>query len=200
MTVAEKTGQYFKGSRVLLTADCCYSGRLNPAARYLEKKGVAATVLSSVVCSGASTGVWIFTESLVDVFRGTLPSSYESDHVDLELAARYMYTNLTYEDNQMSNYYKTSPFPSDYILSERKSLKKGEMIGQYREALYDGTWYRAVIADQKNTTYKIDYCGYGDDRDEWVTHHRMRYSAVKAFQYDVDYFTGQPDDMTFTVS
>jgi hypothetical protein len=61
---------HFKGSRVLLMADCCYSGGLAEVAKHLEKAGIQAASLTSADTATISTGNWTFTQTLLDGLNG----------------------------------------------------------------------------------------------------------------------------------
>src|SRR5262249_39240482 len=59
----------FRGSHVLMTADCCCSGGMLGAARK-RKSGLAYACLASVFAHNGSTGDWTYTKGLVKGFRG----------------------------------------------------------------------------------------------------------------------------------
>jgi len=69
----------FKGARVLLFADCCYSGALQRAAEQLGKRGIAAAAVTSADASNISTGNWTFTQTLLDALRGDPLSDRDTD-------------------------------------------------------------------------------------------------------------------------
>lgn len=60
----------FRGSRVLLLADCCHSGALAEPAAALERRGIAAAAITSAEASNTSTSNWTFTQTVIDVLRG----------------------------------------------------------------------------------------------------------------------------------
>ena len=63
----------FRGERVLLFADCCYSGGLEDVAQSLHADGLAAAALTSASrwsASPTSTGNWTFTQVLIDLLAG----------------------------------------------------------------------------------------------------------------------------------
>jgi len=60
----------FKGSRVVLMADCCYSGALSDVAAQLSKRGVEAMSLTSAEASNTSTKNWTFTQAIIDGLGG----------------------------------------------------------------------------------------------------------------------------------
>jgi len=60
----------FKGARVLLLADCCYSGDLSEVAANSSPLAFRLTALSSASSSNISTGNWTFTQNVIDALRG----------------------------------------------------------------------------------------------------------------------------------
>src|SRR5262249_35290850 len=60
----------FKGSRVLLMADCCFSGGLRETAKSLNKAKFKAAAVTSADPLCTSTSSWIFTQTVIDCFAG----------------------------------------------------------------------------------------------------------------------------------
>jgi hypothetical protein len=60
----------FRGSRVFLFADCCYSGGLGRVAGELARNGFQAAALTSADRLCGSTNNWTFTQTLVDALAG----------------------------------------------------------------------------------------------------------------------------------
>lgn len=59
----------FKGRRILLLADCCYSGGLEKPARVLGRTYEVAA-LTSAEASNISTSDWTYTQTLLDALKG----------------------------------------------------------------------------------------------------------------------------------
>lgn len=69
--VAATLKREFKGQRVLLMADCCYSGALKDVADAVSASGrVEAASLTSADASNLSTENWTFTQTVIDGLRG----------------------------------------------------------------------------------------------------------------------------------
>ena len=47
-------------------------------------------------------------------------------------------------------------------------------VGDKIEVQYNSTWYKAVVLEAKDDSYKIRYDGYSSSWDEWVKPERMR--------------------------
>jgi hypothetical protein len=62
--------KHFEGKRVLLLADCCYSGGLARAAQALRKTGIEAASLTSSTDAVTSTRNWTFTQTIIDGLKG----------------------------------------------------------------------------------------------------------------------------------
>ena len=74
----------FKGRRVLLLADCCYSGGLIGPAGVLGKAGLQVLSLTSAEASNISTSNWTFTETVLEALAGrTLFDRDEDGGVEL---------------------------------------------------------------------------------------------------------------------
>lgn len=71
--------QEMQGNRVLLFADCCYSGALEKVADRLQAKGVQAASLTSATALIPSTSNWTFTQTLIDSFSGNSSVDHDAD-------------------------------------------------------------------------------------------------------------------------
>src|SRR4051812_1088145 len=60
----------FRGSRVLLLADCCHSGALFDLAQKRRDSKIAFAVLTSSYSHNTSTGRWTFSDSVLAGLRG----------------------------------------------------------------------------------------------------------------------------------
>lgn len=68
--LAELIATRFRGERVVLMGDCCYSGALQRAAERIAARGMKTVALTSADASNLSTGNWTFTQTVIDVLRG----------------------------------------------------------------------------------------------------------------------------------
>ena len=68
--LGETLAREFKGERVLLLADCCYSGGLELVVERLAAAGIEAANLTSASRSNSSTDNWTFTQTLIDGLSG----------------------------------------------------------------------------------------------------------------------------------
>lgn len=77
--IAKAVYDNFRGKRVILLADCCYSGALNETAGILAAKGYRVAVAASAERSNESTGSWAFTWSVIGSLSGNPFADRNSD-------------------------------------------------------------------------------------------------------------------------
>lgn len=68
--ITEIVRQHFKGDRVLLFADCCFSGGLQDVVQSLGRAKFQAAAITSADALCVSCGNWTFTQTLVDALAG----------------------------------------------------------------------------------------------------------------------------------
>ncbi|NUN50950.1 MAG: caspase family protein [Candidatus Brocadiae bacterium] len=170
----------FKGSRVLLTADCCYSGGLAKAVTELGKSRAAACLTSATACN-VSTGRWTFTESLVALFSadGTLDADADGvvtfREADAHIAAR-----MRFLEGQLTRGVVAGSFDREFrflaIPPERaaKTVPGPWRIGSWCEVEWKKDWFRAEVLDGREGEWKVRYLGFGAEWDEWVPAKRIR--------------------------
>lgn len=183
VTVGEIIKDHFPGKKVILCADCCYSGNLNKVAVSLEKAGKEVCVFSSATSSNYSTGEWTFTMSLNDALSGEPAVKPGGGNVTVADAASYIFHNMKYADFQMSNFFTTKGFSPGFVISSIKSsqvLSDSSHVGEYKEAEWNNKWYRVRIIGQQGEKIKVHYLGYGDDWDDWVP-----YASLKDIVFSV---------------
>lgn len=69
----------FKGKRLILLADCCYSGGLARVAATLAERGIEVMALTSAEASNLSTVNWTFTQAIIDGLGGRALSDRDDD-------------------------------------------------------------------------------------------------------------------------
>jgi hypothetical protein len=60
-----------KSTRVILMADCCFSGALKEVVDSLSSRGIAAASITSADASNTSTVNWTFTQTVIDALSGS---------------------------------------------------------------------------------------------------------------------------------
>jgi hypothetical protein len=166
-TVFDDIETHFKGDRVILTADCCYSGSLAVEAR--RRKGNYAVVTSSL-SSEVSTGAWTFTGCLIDAFRGTAYVDGNADgSVTLEELGRYAAEEMPFEEEQLATY--QAKFELVLGKAEPKAHRR---VGERLEIEWGKKWYKGKIIDAKDGRFLIDWVGYPPKDNDWTTEDKMR--------------------------
>src|SRR5262245_24317091 len=114
--VLETIDREFRGSQVLLTADCCHSGALGvEAARRHGRISYAA--LTSVHPNGTSTGNWTFTECLLRGLGGDAQADLNADGtVTLDELSRHTEEELAFAEGQLASFVSGKGFNSKLAL------------------------------------------------------------------------------------
>jgi hypothetical protein len=163
----------FRGARVVLMADCCYSGGLVDEAR-LRKTHLGYACLCSSYSHNTSTGQWTFTESVLAGLRGH-PTVDLNDDGEIELHELGQYTELemAFIERQKAVYASSHDFPDHWRIAQplkRRATRQGERV----EVEWKGKWYRAQIMESSGDQCKVHYIGFADSWDEWVGPERIR--------------------------
>ncbi len=96
----------FRGSRVLLMADCCYSGGLAGSAAAVAAKKFGAASLTSAESSNVSSGNWTFTQTVIDCLSGNPLADRDRDGaISLDEAAAEVRDAMKYRERQRMGYY-----------------------------------------------------------------------------------------------
>jgi hypothetical protein len=115
--IGDVVSKHFKGARVLLFADCCYSGGLEDVARRLGRAKIPAAALTSADPLSGSTNNWTFTQTLIEGFAGNPLVDADGDAVITlgELAAEVA---LAMEFRERQKYgYAAAGITSDFRLA-----------------------------------------------------------------------------------
>lgn len=157
----------FRGDRVILAADCCFSGALVDRVRRLEPSQSFACFTSST-SKDSSTGSWTFTEMLLAGLHGKAFADLNGDGgVTLGEIARGVRDDMRFAEDQTSVSIFTGDFAEDTRVAAAPS-KRDRAIGRRVEVNYEGDWYKARIIDAKDGQYRVHYYGYEVADDEWV--------------------------------
>lgn len=162
----------FRGSRVLLTADCCYSGALAQDARGLNSEISYACVTSSTA-DEASTENWTFTEMLLASLRGT---SYADLNGDRQISLGELVENerrdMKFAEEQESAF-ASRGFSTEMILAPANESANAA-IGRRVVVRSDGDLYKGRIIGVRGSRYLVRYFGFDDSYNEWVSQQQIR--------------------------
>lgn len=173
----------FRGSRVLLTADCCYSGSLEKDARRLNTL-VSYACLTSSLASQISTQNWTFTESLLAGLRGRAYEDINGDgEITLGEIAENAREDMAFAEEQQSSFATRGVFSRDTVLATAAQRSSAD-LGKRVEVRSEGDWYKALIVDSRAGRFRVHYYGWEVSDDEWVLPRQIRESRARAQHVD----------------
>lgn len=177
-SIFDSIEKHFKGSRVILTADCCHSGGLATEASQRKSK-LAYGVLTSAHVSSKSTGNWTFTQCLVDVLSGTPVSDYDWDGtITFSEAARYCEAEMAFGEGQISSSTTAGGFSDSFTLGKTTGVKLPR-IGDHIEGEDKGKWWPAKVLESKDGKCFVTWYGWDKKYDCWLEPQRMRAAEKK---------------------
>lgn len=115
--LGETLAREFRGGRVLLFADCCYSGGLARVVERLAAAGIPAASVTSASSANTSTDNWTFTQSLIDALNGEplvdadVDGSITLAELDAEVEGA-----MRHLEGQLHGF-ATSGVPADFVLA-----------------------------------------------------------------------------------
>ena len=162
----------FKGSHVLMTADCCCSGGMVIEARK-RKSHIAYACLASVFAHNGSTGDWTYTKGLIKGFRGDAMVDVNGDGtITLGEMFHTIELEMAYVEKQKSSFATVNGFDPAMKFAAAKSKHHAD-VGKFVEASQDGKWLLARIVDFKNDKFRVWYVDF-ENEFEWVATKRIR--------------------------
>ena len=162
----------FRGSRVLLTADCCYSGALARDARALNSE-ISYACVTSATAERESTENWTFTEMLLASLRGTSYADLNSDRqVSLGELVENARRDMNFAEEQETSF-ASRGLPTNMVLAEANESSNAA-IGRRVVVRSEGDLYKGRIIDVRGSRYLVRYFGYDDSYNEWVSQRQIR--------------------------
>jgi hypothetical protein len=167
----------FKGSKALLTADCCYSGSLVQQAQRLNQR-VSFACLTSSSASQLSTGNWTFTEMLIAGLSGKPFTDLNNDgQITLSELAEDVKADMAFAESQLSSFTTTGSFRRDTVLA-RAGSKSNPEVSKRVEVKSEGKWWKARVIGSRAGAFHAHYYGYEDSDDEWVRLSQIREPTI----------------------
>ena len=166
--------QFFKGKRVIMTADHCCSGGLAESLKQLSGSKLSYAAFCSAHVNSTSTDAWTFTEGLIDGLNGERWMDDDGNGlVTLREVAANIELDMSFAHDQMSQAQLTGSFePTDVLATSQKS--SDERVGTRFEVLDEGKWYSGFVKEVKGNKCLIHYYGWPESEEEWVTKDRIR--------------------------
>jgi len=164
----------FRGQRVLLMADCCYSGGLAEEAKS-HNGPVAFAALTSAQPTSTSTGEWTFTQTITDMLNGDALLDLNRDGViTLRETATYLNAEMAFCEGQLSSFTVTGGFPADLLMAQTKGLPLPEGAGTRCEGREDGKWLKVTILKTEGKRSFVTWVSWEHSEDSWLSADELR--------------------------
>jgi hypothetical protein len=168
----------FKGSRVLMFSDCCYSGGIVEIASKRQTP-IQYACLSSAYSHNVAYSGWRFLDCILRGFSGASAVDLNGDcHVGLDELALFSEKHMAFVAEGKPMFATTNGFDPHMILSDVSSAKKNSPVGEYVEDLRNNTWHKSEITDIKPGFVKVHETSQGATFYDWLAK-----SQVKPFKY-----------------
>lgn len=164
---------HFKGSRVLLSADCCHSGSMWLVAGRNESD-LGFLALTSSTARLSSTGNWTFTDCLLDALSGDPRCDADQDGViTLGEVARQVEKDMQFAEGQQAGGTGSAKFPLETRwVKTTHPLRPGE--GQFVSVFADGAYWKARVVERGGQGVRVHWMGLAQDYpDDWVSPSRV---------------------------
>lgn len=174
----------FKGSHVLLTADCCKSGGLMQVAEKFAADGKKAMAITSCSATDWSTGNWTFTQKIIEALNGDgLIDKNTDGNISFDEMVFGIQEGLKFTDRQKPGVIFYNCNSAEIITKKKTNLltyssADNFSTGQYVYAKHKNNFYPAQITGEKNGMYNCRFYNY-TDYEEW---------AVPADSIKIPYF------------
>ncbi len=165
--------------RILLFADCCYSGGLIKECKKLGQAGKQALALTSATACNLSTGNWTFTQTLLDCLKGNKLADYNKDkNIQLSELKSELFQAMKYRERQMAGFAISGINISTKVSSTNSNSTNCagiDLCGKYFWAKHEENWEPVrILAKQANNAFKCEFYFYSDKKQKLMPRKQMR--------------------------
>jgi hypothetical protein len=159
----------FKGKRVLLCADCCYSGGLEVVVDRLAADGIPAALLTSASSANTSTNNWTFTQSLIDGLNGEpLLDANGDGHITLGELAGEVRAAMRHREGQLHGF-KAKGVAEEFEVARASGARPRAAdarfpVGSYVKALDHGQKRTGRVTAVDGDRCTVEFYDYSDKR------------------------------------
>lgn len=167
--LGEMLASEFKGKRVILCADCCFSGGLEVVVNRLAEQKIAAALITSAGPTNVSTNNWTFTQSLIDALSGEpLCDRDGNGQITLGELGIEVREAMKHMEHQLHGY-KSQGIEEDWIIArvggEQPPAQKSQFpLGSYVVALDSGNKRVGRVVAIEGENYTVQFYDYSDKR------------------------------------
>lgn len=140
----------FIGKRIMLLADCCYSGSLLNIGKQLSTNlDKEILVITSSSESNISTVNWTFTQTLIDNFY----------QININKVLYEIKNAMKFREKQMYGFYL---YNIDQFQDKINTLSDDYSINEYVYIPFDDKWITCKINNIDGDMYEVEYYKYSD--------------------------------------
>ncbi len=183
-----KLFERFKGKRVILLADCCYSGGLGAVAKKISASGIEAIALTSADDSNVSTGNWTFSQTVIDALNGRALFDRDANgSITIAELAGEVEDAMKHREEQRCGYTSTAPG----ALVVAASGKDAEAAKKGAPPLARGQWVTGPRTSEQKAVARIlandgnklllSFYDYSDESTAWVPRERAAPIEFKTY-------------------
>ncbi len=175
--IANIISNNFKGERVTLWADCCYSGGLETTAETISKKGFKTCALTSATATNTSTGNWTYSQALIDCLKGEAMMDRNNDgNITMNEMAGEVKDAMKFRERQLNTFATFNLDADKTIISyvSGKMNRSDKEVGSYVFAMHKGKWEVARVIGKTNGEYDCEFYFYCDKESKTVSPQKVR--------------------------
>ncbi len=158
--------QTWPGDRVMLFADCCFSGGLSQVATELAEAGIPSLALTSASALIPSQANWTFTMALNDALRGLRWTDQHNDRrITLDDLATTIQEAMEHSEHQASSYHNCG-IPESLLLATVQDISAKPRIPepfsayQAVQVWWQGQWQPARILSFDGDSFQAEIQRY----------------------------------------